>query len=551
MLSKARISITMCLALSLFCACNKIPDHARYIPKDAVAVAGVNLKGLSKKIAWNMITGSKLFKEMQSRIPEKNAKDAMGGIEKAGIDYLNTIYVYVKSDNRFSGGNRIVGIVPLSDAGQWETYIKQVLPNVSITQHGERKEASLGTDMYVGWNKNILIISSQGRANAGDDDETGQPQGKNAMPDMTAEMDKAFNVPADNAITTNVHFKGLQEEEHDVMFFLNYDQLMTQVNGSMADRMGGVSISNSLWKDAVFTAGFDFKTGKITGDMRYYVPDSLKAIGSEFAANNADKDMLSRLPGQNLDMLMAMHISPKALKDLLIKTDLWGLTNAGLVTQGMNADNVLDAFTGDMALVMNNFSVRTESVTDSFMGQAVVHQNQKPNLDMCFVIKLNKKENFQQIMGLAKQMGALLPMDNGYVMPLDEKDSVYLMINDQYAVASNKFGTANGFLQGSFKGQKMPDAAAAAVGDHPWSLYFDIEQLFKNIDLGASNSAHDSAMLAESRKLLKSIAVNGGTFKNNAFEYHLDINFTNTDENSIINLMDYGMKMSDADKIKQ
>ena len=62
-----------------------MPEYASYIPKDAIAVAGVNLRSLSKKIAWNMITGSKLFKEMQDRMPQKNAKDAMNGIEKAGI----------------------------------------------------------------------------------------------------------------------------------------------------------------------------------------------------------------------------------------------------------------------------------------------------------------------------------------------------------------------------------------------------------------------------------------------------------------------------------
>ena len=72
-----RSTTIILLAVVFFSACNHIPDHARYIPKDAVAVAGINLKSLSKKIAWNMITGSKLFKEMQSRIPQKNAKDAM------------------------------------------------------------------------------------------------------------------------------------------------------------------------------------------------------------------------------------------------------------------------------------------------------------------------------------------------------------------------------------------------------------------------------------------------------------------------------------------
>lgn len=550
----SRFSLVICFSLSFFCACNKIPDHARYIPKDAVAVAGVNLKGLSKKIAWNMITGSKLFKEMQKRIPEKNAQNAMGDIEKAGIDYLNTIYVYVKTDNRYVGGNRITGLVPLSDAAQWDAYVKQVFPNVTVKEHGDRKEASLGRDMYVGWNKNLLVVMntmSSPSAMSNDEDQPVQQPVNTVPPDMSAEMDKAFGVTKDNSIVGNKYFQGLQDEGHDVLFWLNYDQLMTQMNGSMADKMGGVSISNSLWKDAAFTAGFDFKQGKITGDMFYYVPDSLKQIGSDFAANNADKDMLNRLPNQNLDMLMAMHISPKAIKELLIKTELLGIANLGISQSGTNMtlDNILDAFTGDMAVVMNDFSLRNEPVTDSFMGQAVTHQEQKPNLNVGFVIKINNKENFQKLMNIAKQNG-MQPISNGYVLPIDEKDSVYIMTNDQYMVAANKYATANGFLQGSFKNQPMPAEVSSKVYDHPWALYFDLNQLFKNIDPGISNSPRDSALLTESKKLLKNISVSGGSFKNNAFEYHLDISFNNTEENSIIELMDYGMKMSDADKIK-
>jgi hypothetical protein len=537
----SRRVLLMFLAIALFSACNRMPDHTRYIPKDAVAVAGINLKSLSKKIAWNMITGSKLFKEMQDRIKEKNTKDAMAGIEKAGIDALNTFYVYVKTDKRFSSGNRITGLVPLSDAGQWETYIKQILPQVQITQHGDRKEASLGRDLYVGWNKNLLILMNTIPA------KDGAANDNNAA--MAAEMDNAFGVKDENSIKGNPHFTKLESEGHDVAFWLNYDQLMTQYSGDMAEKMG-VSLSNSLWKDAAFTAGLDFIKGKITGDMRYYMGAEMKDIGTELGATNADSDMMSRLPNQNMDMVMDMHLSPKGLKALLEKTGLLGLANVGLSTQGLTSDNIFDAFTGDMAFVMNDFSLHMENVTDSFMGQAVVHQNQKPSLDMSYVIKINKKDNFMKIVKLAKDMG-LQSMGDGFVVPLDDKDSVYIMMNDQYAVASNKYTNATGFLAGGFKAQKMPDAAAAKVLGHPWALYLDVQQLFNNIDPAISHSAHDSAMITESKKLLSSISANGGEFKENAFEYHLDITFANPEENSIIALMDYGMRMNDADKISK
>ncbi len=537
-----RLLLCVFVATALVSSCSSpIPDHARYIPKDAVATAGVNLKGLSKKIAWSMITGSKLFKEMQDRIPEKNTKDAMNGIEKAGIDFINTLYVYVKTDNRFTGGNRITGLVPLSDAGQWETYLKQVFPQAAITQHGDHKEASLGRDMYVGWNKKVLIVM-----NTIDGDRSDKPS-SGGVADMSAEMDNAFNVSSANSIKGNKHFTDLELEGHDVSFMLNYDQMMTQMSGNMAEKIG-VSLQNTMWKDAALTTGFDFVKGKITGDMHYYMPN-MKDIGAELGSTNIDKGLLDRLPGQDMDMFLGMHLSPKAIKAILEKMSMLGTANVGLSTIGLSVDNVLDAFTGDMAIVMNDFSLVTEKETDNFMGQTVVHETQKPRLSLTYVMKINKPAEFQKLVKLAKDQH-LPEMGDGFVIPIDAHDSVYILMNNEYAVAGNNYAKADGILKGTLKDSKMNEAASGTVYGHPTSFFLDVQQMLRNIDPAVSHNAHDSVMINESKKLIKNISFSGGAFTNDAFAYHLDINFMNTEENSIINLMDYGMKMNDADKLK-
>jgi Domain of unknown function (DUF4836) len=546
-----RNALLVFLAAAFFSACNRIPDHARFIPKDAVTVAGLNFKVLGKKIAWNVITGSKLFKEMQDRIPQKNSQEAVNSIDKSGIDFSSTLYVYVKSDTRFKGGNRITGIIPIADAGQWEAYVKKSFPKVEIKQHGDRKEASLSEGMFVGWTKNLMIVIN---AMPETPDYTAMATGNTPSADkpaldmasISAEMDNAFGVTKENSIISNKHFTSLEEEGHDFTFWVNYDELMTKMSGGMAEKMG-MSLSSNLWKDAAFCAGVDFKKGKISGDMRYYMSSEMKAIGTEMGATNADKDMIESLPKDNLDMLIAIHMAPKGIKDMLEKMNMLGLINIGLSTQGMTVDNVLDAFTGDMALVMNDFSLKTEKVTDSFMGQAITHQKEKPNLNMSYVIKINNKSHFDKIMKLAKDNG-LKTTNGGFIIPLTDKDSVYILINDHYAVASNKLASATGILNGTFKANKYPETVSTPVMGHPWAMYFDIQQLLKNIDPGMGHSLSDSLMIVESKKLLNNVSFNGGSFKDNAFEYHLDINFMNTEENSIIELMDYGMKMSEANK---
>jgi len=555
-------SITIiCLTTVLFSACSKIPDHAKYIPKDAIVVAGVNLKSLGKKIAWNVLTGSKLFKEMEQRMPDKNAKDAMGGLEHAGIDGANTFYVYVKTDKRFTGGNRVTALVPLSDAGEWEAFVKKTFPNATIKQHGDRKEASLAKGMYAGWNSKLMIVinvlpnpadyyNPQAMMTQSTGDSTAPAPSQVDDNTMAAEMDNAFGVTKENSIIENKRFTELEGEGHDISFWMNYDVLVSQyMSENMSEKMGGLSISSALWKDAAAASGIDFKQGKITGDSKYYMSDELKDICKELGGTNADKDMIQRMPSQNMDMMMAFHLSPKGLKAILEKTGMLGYANIALMTQNINADYVLDAFTGDMAISVNDLSMKSEMRTDSMNGVAFSHADMKPSLSVTYTLKINKKENFNKLFGMLNESGMLQPMGaNTYVFPMGEHDSAYVMINDQYAVVSNKQAYASGFLAGTFKSQKMTDAASSTINDHVFSWFLDVQQAAKGIDPGITQSAHDSVILAESKKLLSNVSFSGGAFKGNAFEYHMEINFMNTEENSIIQLLDFGMKINDATK---
>jgi len=542
MLQRARSLIILFIVIVavLLGACSKVPDNARYIPDDALAVAGINMGSLSKKIAWNLITGSKLFKEIQKRMPAKNAGDVIGGIENAGLDVDNTFYVYTKSDARFSGGNLVAGLIPLSNAQNWETYIRQAFPGVQIQQRQGRKEAALGAGMYASWDSRLLIMINAAAVDDDEDDE--EKASDNAT--IIAEMDKAFEVPAHNSIVHNKRFSGFEGHKYDLSFWLNYGNMVAGYNGGNSLDVGGVSLSSAMWKDAVLMAGFEFKKGRITADVDYYLPAQVEEATRDFGEVKADDEMLNRLPKDNMDMLLSMHISPGGVKALLEKVGLFGITNVGLATQGLDVDYVLDAFTGDMAILMSDFSLTAELKSDNFMGEMVTHKQQKAAMTMTYAIKINKKENFERLLTFAEQ-GGLKKSGDGYVLPLTTDDSVYMMLNDQYAVISNKRGYASGFLAGTFKKSKMKGSVSSAVYGQPFAMCLDIRQLFREVDPGISNSPRDSAIISESKKLLDNITLKGGKYVNNAYKFRLDINFINTDENSILELIDFGMRMND------
>ena len=517
--------IVIALSVVVLSSCNSKPDHRKYIPKDASVVLGVNLSALSKKIAWNMITGSKLFKEMESRMPAGQGKDnMMSGIDKAGIDVLNTFYVYLKTDARFSSGMQATAIVPLSDADEWEAYVKKTFPKADIQQHNKLKVASMDGEMYMGWDKHVLIVMN--------------PLSSGGQ-DMAAELDNVFNISSDNSIKADKNFEALQGAGHDLSMWVNYAQIMNAYNDRFASQ-SPVAISPTMWKETAFACGFDFVKGKITGDMAYYTSKGLEDVYKEFGAKNVDNDMVSRLPGKNLDLLMAVHFSPKALRTMMDSTGMLGLANAQLQAQGTNVDNILDAFTGDMAFMVSDLSIGAN--TNPADGYQMPFQYN--NYCMNYVVKINKKDNFDKLMSFASAAG-LLPVANGYALPITTRDTVFVVHNGDYAVFSNKYGSAAGILRGKAD-QPLSPALAADTKAHPFNLFVDVQEAVSKIDVSKALSTGDMAMFDESKRLLSSVSFSGGEYKNNAMQGHLEINFVNKDENTIITLLDYGMRMSQA-----
>jgi hypothetical protein len=112
-------------------------------------------------------------------------------------------------------------------------------------------------------------------------------------------------------------------------------------------------------------------------------------------------------------------------------------------------------------------------------------------------------------------------------------------------VIGNRYGNVSGFLNGGFKDQKMPAAASAIVYGHPAAMYFDAQQMLTAVGAGMT-SHRDSAAMAATKELLLDASFSGGEFKDGSFDYKSKINFVNKDENSLLVLMDYAMKVSDA-----
>lgn len=537
------IAVFTCLALIGLTACNKVPDHVKYIPKDAAVVVGVDFKSLTKKVAWNAIMGSKLFQEMQKNM---NGKTSAQNFEDIGIDMASTIYVYANSSKNLMDGAKVVGLIPLSDEGKLETFIKSTFPAATIKEHNKIKTAMLSNRMFAGWNDHLLMVTNasgsiKAQSNGIDSSPVNVTYQDEA--ELAAELEADFNIKEENSIKKNPRYIALEKERHDILLWMNYEQISDKYMSSSESMMGNLSGVRAFWKDAAFTAGLDFEKGCVASTMRYYISGDFKQLGKELGSTNVSDEVINKLPSQNMDFMLATHANTKGLRDLLDKLGVIGLANLALTDQNMDVDYILDAFTGDLAFSINDFQIKQHVHDSSAMGDMEPYESYSPAVKYTCILKINKKANFEKLLSLGKNM--IKPLGNNTYSFNYGFDSVAMAYNDGYAVISNNVAAASACLQNTGK-QKLP---IAELYGHPVASYTDFQQILSSIS-PASKTGADSVALLESRKMFSNIVITGGDFNNDNFCYNFKLNFVNKDENSLIQIIDYAMKMSERNNVR-
>lgn len=546
------------LAVIFLSSCHNMPDHARYIPKDAVVVAGLNTKEIGKEIAWSALVGSKLFEQMKARLPQHTAMEDLGN---AGIRHMSTSYLYVRNSQADSRV-RITAIIPLEDETKWEAYVQKTFTAATITSAGDRKEAKLVNGMYAGWTKDVLIVMNLldrsepellpvdtinlEEMSADADRATVMPPA--AAPrevdeaTLAAEMQQAFSVEKTNTLTDDKRFKKLESKGHDMTLWINYESLMNQ-NAAKMGMPSELALSGTLWAGSAFAAGFDFEKGKITGDMEYYISDAIKDIAKKFGAARVSAETMERLPAHDLDMLLAFGMSPEGTRAMLEKLGVLGFVNLALADQGLTTDDILQAFDGEMALAVNDFSVSYKNTTYTTSDSATVNYTGSfPSMNVLYAMKIGKREKFDKLMTWLEGKSLITAKGNNVYAVLN--DSVFLVKGDQYLAISNRLETAQGFLSGSYKKEAKPAIVGNELKGQPLGFFVDFQKLLGAVQPSALTDSTQIRALAETKRLLNNMTVTGGAYESDAFHYQMSVNFMNHEENSIFQLMNYAMMLN-------
>ena len=525
------IPIALCCLL-LLASCGKNDKSTRYISKDAVGIVTLNGAQIIKKVGIDMFLSGQLFKQ---------GKDSSSlNLEEMGIQFLATFYAYAVPDQRLDRKVRFMVVAPIKDVSKLSAYIKKEFPEAKLSTSGDLSLAVLDKNLCVGWDKNTIILATTPPRDEWDMNPAAAT-GTDVSVILSEEVQKTFKMPEDQSMISDKKLAELLKAGHDISFWLNYENLMNSLPQEQIGQAGAIMASQKkLLKDAYVAGGVDFEKGKITGDAAYYFNPTVKNIAEALEAKSTNDDLLKKVQGKQLNLLMSYHINPKGVKTMLETMGASGFAAMALKEYNITLDEVLDAFSGDFLLAVTDFSVATESQSYTMGGSSVNYTKPVPSYKATLSFKLKNKTAFDKLLQIATSNQILTSTaPNTY-----SAGFLHLITNGDYVALSDQPAVATAYLQASGNDFKIP----SEVKSSPFGFFMDIHNSIQAVPLDLLYGKQDTALFHDGRNLLETMSAYGGKVKGDHSDFHFEAAFVNKEENSLIQISQFIKKVKEAEQ---
>ncbi|MBK6329562.1 MAG: DUF4836 family protein [Bacteroidetes bacterium] len=518
-------------------SCNKIPNHAKYIPKNALGVFAIDMDKLSKKLIWNVLTGSEIFDEMQKDIKNEESKKAMKDFSNIGIDPATTLYIFYTGNMKDE--NHPCLLAGMKDVSKFESFLSKNYPAITVVDNKEFKSCLIESKFILSWNKEAAIATMINNRFSYETDSTGA---EIVVPDMVNEekdknyLKELFALNSTNAITSNDNFKKLQNDGHDFSLWVNYEELYKQ-NKDLNTAELKAFIKDDYFRDAALATGFDFEKGAVDMEMDYYFSKELAAIYKKYSNENMDEKLVNSIPSKDIDLLVAYNLKPKMIEDFLKEFKLDGLANLGLVAVGTSMETILSAFKGDMVFALTDMKLKTKDTTQN----PDIYVSDMPDFNLTYAMNVNQLSSLQSLLDKGVSQSLLVKNGNTYSMPYSDEGA--LMFDKDKLVFSNQKTTAQAFMENKGNAKEgLPADVWKNIVNNPITMYANIKKMMSVIPMEAT-SEMEKQLLADLQSMFTYAQIYGGKMKGNANHLEGNLYFSNKEENAMIQLINLGIKM--------
>jgi hypothetical protein len=564
----SKVLLTAVAAAVILSSCSKTPDESRYIPKTAGLVIDLNAKQLTTKLVTNGITMDKLFDAAQSKDTANEMMKAWKDAENSGLDLQSHFFAsFVFQGQPAEHKSYVALTASLKDADKFEAYLKKTVTDFSLkTQNDFKYIWSTKQHAVIGWNKSTVIYVSavdpsslkqyapgntMPNPDGGEeavDSAVATPAALRAADDdadvktWVAEVDHLFHLKKEESAGAIEPFAKLLKENADAGIFVNPEAIYNSGQFSMIP-----ANVKKLMEGTFYTGTVNFENGKMLFNSNTFMGKEIAAIYKKYGKKEIDLDMLKKYPSENITGFVSYAFDFRMIGDIIKATGMDGLVNMAITGKsGLSMDDILNAFEGQLVYVASDFAI-TKKESEYYPGEF----NETPSAKWIFSLKVGNKDAFNKVMTSPMLKEVFTREGDHYVVvnPMAAATMPPFSITEKFVTVGSDSVLLQQYLAG--KGSiKLPEGVESKVKGSMLGGYVDLEKVTAIIP-EAQMDTTEKGISKKVKELFKDFTVVSKNEGGDVQHAEAVLTFKNKDQNSLVQLVNFGLEAEKAMKAKK
>jgi hypothetical protein len=502
--------LILCALTFTLHSCGSKNEEGALIPSNATVVSVLDLGSMSKNLTWEEIKTSGWYNSIKTNNELSDwAKKVLGNPEESGINFKKSLITFT---GKSTGGKPYVAFTgTLNNQRDFDQFNKQNSNPGDIKSDGKISILSLSNNQLIGWNnQHFVYLSSENidvpKFPIRDSGNNVQTSPLNQT-DLLNECKNIFSLKKEYSLSGNKIFSALMKEKGDLRLYLNGEELM---KNNPIPGLGNMLNSDIFYKNNVTTMAVEFIKGGIEIQTKQYGSGELMDYFKKNTGTKINKEMIERIPSQDVAAVVALNIKPEAFQNLAKLIGMDGLANMFLQQAGFNLDDLSKAIDGNILFVVSDLKT-SENKIDS--------NKSKIDLNVLLAMGVKDESAFKKIVNGA---GKFLEKDKtSEEFPITLTNKMMVISNGNYASQFLANQTKNKF-------DFLDD-----IDDAPLGAFFDIHKMISMAKKPSRQGLEEDSIFAENLKMWRNVTVTGGEVKNGAIEMKMEIKLMDENTNSL------------------
>jgi hypothetical protein len=412
----------------------------------------------------------------------------------------------------------------VKDATAFETTINKMAEDRKIKKDGNLNYAG-DEEGCITWNTDRFIAVFY----VENFQESGNRFGGRTRSNITADSilnhaKELYSIKKSNSLGNDSRFASLLNEKGDMHFWINAGSL---IQGSIPEDIGSLFKASTLLEGNIAGYTLNFDNGKITASAKSWYNKELGEFMKKYKPGNINTDMLKRISGKNVAVVIAMNYPPEGLKEFLKLLGVDGIVNGFMGKIGFSIDDFVKANKGDLLFAVSDFSVQDKTIHYGPGGdQDYTYTTSKPDAKILFATSINDKPSFDKMVDILKN-------EIGKEGQTEELDKIKYTVKDNWFVAGNAQESIDGFAAGN----KTDHSFISKISGHPIGAYIDLQKILGSIQTKEAEGFKN--VLSGDGKIWDNIIFYGGEMKDGATTGYFEINMIDKNTNSLKQLNNF------------